>query len=141
MTKAQSCSFLENCSNMVIRKFHIQHLSHRKFFQISRCRISYTSKVGIQLRSEFPSSHARRIRIAKSYLAVQQQADTRRNFHNSHYPYSKMLSFGENGHHNISYNFGIQRMIRFRCSIARKFSFPKPYLVAWTAERTELKIV
>jgi hypothetical protein len=77
----------------------------------------------------------------KSYLVVPQQADTQRNFCNSHYRYAKIMSFGEHGHHNIPYNFGIQRMIRFRRSITQKIPFFKPYLAAWTPARTELKIV
>jgi hypothetical protein len=51
-----------------------------------------------------------------------------------------MLNFGEHSHYNIPHNIGIQRMIRFRRSIARKISFPKPRLVLWTAARTGLEI-
>jgi hypothetical protein len=53
-----------------------------------------------------------------------QQAETHHKFYNSQYPHTKMLNFGEHGHHNISHNFGIQRMRRFGRSIARKTLFP-----------------
>jgi hypothetical protein len=51
-----------------------------------------------------------------------------------------MLNFGERGHHNISPNFGIQRMERFRHSLARKIAVYKSGLALWTAGLSGVKI-
>jgi hypothetical protein len=37
-----------------------------------------------------------------------------------------MLNFGERDHHNISPNFGIPCMEKFKRSLARKIAFPMP---------------
>jgi hypothetical protein len=51
-----------------------------------------------------------------------------------------MLNFGERGHCNIPYNFGTQRMICFRRSIARNLPFLSPVLLFGTAARIGLGI-
>jgi hypothetical protein len=96
-------------------------------------------KVGIQFCSEFPSCTPEEFELQRFTLPSWQQADTHRTFRNAHYPHAIMLNLDECGRHNISPNFGIQRMKRFRRSLARKIAFHKSGLAVWTGDRTGVK--
>ena len=115
----------------VIRKISYPTAQSLKIlpFLVNRCRIPCTSKLVFNSAANFQVVRPKNSNCDKlpscpgSRPTPTEISATLRNFRNSQHSYAKMMNFGEHGHHNILHNFGIQRMKRFRRSIARKLPF------------------